>query len=86
YARLSLGQHEEAASCFDKARKLFHDVGDRYQTAAVGVHIGDNELAMGHVAAARDAWRAALTTLEELEHPDAEAVRAKLDEHHPAST
>ena len=86
YARLSLGQHEEAASCFDKARKLFHDVGDRYQTAAVGVHIGDNELAMGHVAAARDAWRAALTTLDELEHPDAEAVRAKLDEHHPAST
>jgi hypothetical protein len=35
-------------------------------------------LAAGELARARDAWQQALAILEDLQHPDADQVRAKL--------
>jgi hypothetical protein len=41
-------------------------------------HLGDIHRAMGNRHAAHDAWQQALTILDDLHHPDAEQVRAKL--------
>ena len=41
-------------------------------------HLGDTHHAAGDPDAARDAWQQALTILDDLDHPDAAQVRAKL--------
>ncbi|WP_188316351.1 hypothetical protein [Solihabitans fulvus] len=43
-------------------------------------HLGDVHQAVGNHDAARESWRRAHTILSELRHPDAEQVRAKIDE------
>ena len=57
---------------------LFRDLGDRYDEADTLTHLGDTHHAAGDPDAARDAWQQALTILDELDHPDADQVRAKL--------
>ena len=57
---------------------MFRELGDRYNQASVLVHVGDNLSASKDRAGARAAWREALAILEELSHPDADQVRAKL--------
>jgi hypothetical protein len=41
--------------------------------------LSHNHHAGGDHEAARDAWQHALAILDDLEHPDADTVRAKLD-------
>jgi hypothetical protein len=41
--------------------------------------VGDTHHAAGDLDAAGTAWRRALTVLDDLAHPDADQVRAKLD-------
>jgi hypothetical protein len=41
-------------------------------------HLGDAHHAAGGSTAARDAWQLALRILDELGHPDAGRVRAKI--------
>jgi tetratricopeptide (TPR) repeat protein/transcriptional regulator with XRE-family HTH domain len=78
HAHHHLGHHAEAVACFQKAISQFREVGDRYYETDVLTHLGDSHQAAGDPAAAREAWRQALEILEDLDHPDAEAVRARL--------
>jgi DNA-binding SARP family transcriptional activator/DNA-binding XRE family transcriptional regulator len=77
-AALRLYHDREAADCSRHALALFQRRGDLFEEASLLVHLGDNQHATGELAAARQTWAQALTILDDLHHPDAEAVRAKL--------
>jgi DNA-binding SARP family transcriptional activator len=67
--------------CFHRAVSLFREIGNRFELAATLSNLGDARDAAGQPAAARDAWRQALTILDDLHHPDAAHIHAKLREH-----
>ena len=78
YAHQHLGEHQEAISCYGNALDRLRDLGYRYHEAEVLVHLGDAQHAIGDEVAAHNAWQQALIILDELAHPDAGDVRAKL--------
>jgi tetratricopeptide (TPR) repeat protein/transcriptional regulator with XRE-family HTH domain len=78
YAHRYLGHHTEAADCYRRAVELFAELGSRYKKAETLTYAGDAYRAAGDIPAARDAWTRALATFDDLHHPDAEQVRAKL--------
>jgi DNA-binding SARP family transcriptional activator/tetratricopeptide (TPR) repeat protein len=78
YAEHHLGNLAEAAACYERALSLLRDSGVRFDEADTLSHLGDTRYAAGELARAREAWQQALTILEDLHHPDAEQVRAKL--------
>jgi DNA-binding SARP family transcriptional activator/Tfp pilus assembly protein PilF len=78
YARHHLGHHTDAISCYRHALGLFRELGDRYNQADTLTRLGDTYHAAGDPRAARDAWQQALAILDDLDHPDASQVRAKL--------
>ena len=79
YAHHQLGNHDEAVACYDKALALWHDLGDRYQVAMTLLRLGDTHRAAGNRNAALGAWRRAIEIFDGLGHPEAAAVRSKLD-------
>jgi tetratricopeptide (TPR) repeat protein/transcriptional regulator with XRE-family HTH domain len=81
YAYQSLGHHDKAAACYRHALDLHREVNNRYYGTVTLTRLGDIHAGTGDHRAARAAWREALAILEELDHPDAEAVRAKLNRH-----
>ncbi|MFE2424007.1 BTAD domain-containing putative transcriptional regulator [Streptomyces hokutonensis] len=81
YAHHHLGEHSEAATCYERAVALFHDIGDRYYEADILAHLGDTHHAARNPEAAREAWTLSLALFEELDHPDAAALRARLHHH-----
>jgi tetratricopeptide (TPR) repeat protein/transcriptional regulator with XRE-family HTH domain len=83
YVYQHLGQHAESADCYSHAVELLDELGHRYQKADTLAHAGDAHHADGNLPAARQAWTQALAILEDLHHPDAEPLRAKL--HPPMS-
>jgi len=78
YAHHHLGQHTQAVACYQQALTLHRDLGARYLEADTLTHLGDTHHAARNPKAARDAWQQALTILDDLDHPDAVQVRAKL--------
>jgi tetratricopeptide (TPR) repeat protein len=78
YAEHHLGRLDEAADCYRQALGLYREVGNRYQEAVTITHLGDAYHAAGRTQEAREAWQQALDILDDLHHPDAEEVRAKL--------
>ncbi|MFQ6268158.1 tetratricopeptide repeat protein [Kutzneria viridogrisea] len=59
----------------------WRELGDRPSEGRTLTDLGDIHLAAGNRPAARDAWQRALTIFEELGgRPDADKVRAKLDQ------
>jgi DNA-binding SARP family transcriptional activator/Tfp pilus assembly protein PilF len=78
YAEHHLGNLREATTCYQRALSLFRERGDRFYQALTLTHIGDVGHASGEIRRARDAWREALDIFEDLHHPDADKVRAKL--------
>ena len=80
YAEHHLGNFAEAASCYQRALSLLRESGARFHEADTLTHLGDTRHAAGELAQARQAWQQALTILEDLHLPDAEQVRAKLDQ------
>ncbi|HZM83037.1 MAG TPA: tetratricopeptide repeat protein [Candidatus Limnocylindrales bacterium] len=84
YAHHHLGHHTQAITSYQHAIDLFRDLGDRYNEATTLTHLGDTRHTAGNPEAARDAWHHALTILDQLDHPDAQAVRVKL--RHPDQT
>ena len=78
YAEHHLGRLDEAADCYRQALGLYREVGNRYQEAVTITHLGDAYHADGRTQEAREAWQQALDILDDLHHPDAEEVRAKL--------
>jgi tetratricopeptide (TPR) repeat protein/transcriptional regulator with XRE-family HTH domain len=79
YIELHLGDYARAAAHFESALGLCRDHGDRYQEAETLTHVGDARHAAGQLPQARQAWQQALTIYEDMQHPDADIVRAKLD-------
>jgi DNA-binding SARP family transcriptional activator/Tfp pilus assembly protein PilF len=73
-----LGRHNMAVGCFRRALHLLRELGSRSELATLLTHLGDALGAAGDAGAARAAWQQALDILDELDHPGAEAVRAKL--------
>ena len=78
YAHHQLGDHAESAACYQRALGLYREIGDRWGQAETLGHVGDAHHAAGHPDDARAAWQEALTILEDLDHPDAGQIRAKL--------
>src|SRR5262249_37814425 len=78
YAHHHLGHHTQAIACYQHALRLLRDLGDRYHEATTLTHLGDTHHTAGNPDAARDAWQQALTILDQLDHPHADTVRAKL--------
>ena len=80
YAHRHLGHQKEATSCYERAVDLYGELGDRYSEADTLVSLGDAYRAFGDSEYARFAWQRALTILEQLEHPRAVRLRAKMQE------
>lgn len=79
FAEHHLGNFGEAAACYQRSLDIFREFGDRPSEADILTHLGDTHQATGDLPGAREAWRQALAILEDLQHPDADQVRAKLD-------
>jgi tetratricopeptide (TPR) repeat protein/DNA-binding XRE family transcriptional regulator len=73
-----LGRYDLAVTCFQQAVDLDRQAGARAPAADNLTRLGDVFDATGRPEAARDAWQQALDTFEDLGHPDADAVRVKL--------
>ena len=80
YAHHHLAHHTQAITCYQHAVCLYHDIGNRYHEADSLTSLGNTHHATGNHGSARDAWQQALTILTDIDHPDANTVRAKL--HH----
>jgi DNA-binding SARP family transcriptional activator len=78
YAHHHLGNHRQAVACYHQALGLVRESGDRYNEADILTHLGDTLHTAGDPDAARESWQQALTILDEIDHPDAGAVRTKL--------
>jgi tetratricopeptide (TPR) repeat protein/transcriptional regulator with XRE-family HTH domain len=78
YIHHRLGRPEEAIAAYRRSAELFHDLGDRYNESETLTHIGDAYRGVGDLAGARASWQAALSILDELNHPEAVAVRDRL--------
>lgn len=80
YAHHHLGQHTQAITCYHQSVTLFRDLGDCCNEAETLAHLGDAHHATGNHPAARETWQQALTIFDQLDHPNAETVRAKLSD------
>jgi tetratricopeptide (TPR) repeat protein len=78
YAEHHLGNLAKAVVCYQHAVSIFQEYGDRFGEADALTHLGDARHAAGASAQAREAWRRALAILDDLQHPDADQVSAKL--------
>jgi DNA-binding SARP family transcriptional activator/DNA-binding XRE family transcriptional regulator len=78
YAHHHLGQLTEAITCYLQSLDMFRQLSDRSNQAEILTHLGDTHHAAGDPHQAQDAWQQALDILDELQHPDADQVRAKL--------
>jgi tetratricopeptide (TPR) repeat protein len=72
------GDYDEAVTCYQQALELCGQLGSRYYQSVTLSHLGDCYRAAGETTSAGSAWRKALNILDDLDHPDAAEVRAKL--------
>ncbi|MBV9449727.1 MAG: tetratricopeptide repeat protein [Streptosporangiaceae bacterium] len=85
YIHHRLGRYPEALNYYEQALRIFREIGDSYQQAEALTHLGDTHHARGDAADARASWRQALTILTDLNHPDAEPLRARLTTPRPSA-
>jgi DNA-binding SARP family transcriptional activator len=78
YVYMRLDNGDRAISCYQSAAALFHETGYLYNEANVMASLGDVHHITGNLDAAQVSWKHALDLLEQLGHPDADGVRAKL--------
>jgi tetratricopeptide (TPR) repeat protein len=77
--RLRTGDHRGAVTLLRQAADVCRTTGDRYHLADMLDDLGDAHLAAGNRESARDCWRQALATFEDLGlQPRAAQARAKL--------
>ncbi|HEY8983617.1 MAG TPA: BTAD domain-containing putative transcriptional regulator [Streptomyces sp.] len=81
YAHHHLGEYAQAAACYERAARLFHELGDRYFEADILAHLGDTLHAARDTDSTKSAWTRSLALFEELGHPDAAALRDRLQHH-----
>lgn len=73
-----LGHPNEAVFHYEQALDRYRNLGHRYHEADTLSSLGDVYFTDGNTSAARQAWHGALAILEQLDHPDADKVRAKV--------
>jgi DNA-binding SARP family transcriptional activator/Tfp pilus assembly protein PilF len=73
------GDNETAARHYREAISIHRRRDDRYHRAQTLVRLGDLLAEAGDPAGAHDAWHEALDVFDQIDHPDADTVRAKLD-------
>jgi DNA-binding SARP family transcriptional activator len=78
YAEYHAGDLAEAAACYERALSIFRNIDDRWGQADTLTNLGDICHASGELLRSRKAWQQALAILDDLQHPDAEQVRARL--------
>ncbi|MFC4533535.1 AfsR/SARP family transcriptional regulator [Sphaerisporangium dianthi] len=78
YALHHLGRYEEATASYQSALELYRRLGVRYAESDTLTRLSDTHLSAGRAEQARDALREALAGLDELGHPGAAPVRARL--------
>jgi DNA-binding SARP family transcriptional activator len=78
YVHHQLRHYPQAVAHYRDALELRRRLGDRYDEAETLARLGDLYDESGDAAAAREAWREALRILDDLQHPDADAIHAKL--------
>jgi tetratricopeptide (TPR) repeat protein/transcriptional regulator with XRE-family HTH domain len=78
YAHHHLGHYDYAVVCYQRAVGLFQNLGARFDEAETLSRLGDTHTAAGRMDDARDAWRRAVAILDDIDHPEADRVRAKL--------
>jgi tetratricopeptide (TPR) repeat protein len=74
-----LGSHQRSLSCYERAVDLYRELADRFNEADSLHHLGDAQRAAGDTEAARRSWLHSLRIYDEIDHPDGDQVRAKLD-------
>jgi tetratricopeptide (TPR) repeat protein/transcriptional regulator with XRE-family HTH domain len=74
-----LGNFPEAVACYERALRAIRETDRRPGAAAILIHLGDARRAAGELRQAREAWRQALAIFEDVHHPGAGQVRARLD-------
>jgi tetratricopeptide (TPR) repeat protein/transcriptional regulator with XRE-family HTH domain len=77
-ARHHLGQYGQATDCYQRALSIYRELDDQYYEAGTLGRLGDTRQAAGDPDAARDAWQRALAIFDDLSHPSAGQLRAKL--------
>jgi tetratricopeptide (TPR) repeat protein len=78
YIYHQLGGHDQAATSFRQANGLFRQIGDLLPAARSLSQLGDAYHAADKNIAAQDAWQQALGILDELDCPEATALRDRL--------
>jgi tetratricopeptide (TPR) repeat protein/transcriptional regulator with XRE-family HTH domain len=78
FAEHHLGNLAEAAACYQRALIIFREFGNLLEEASTLALLGDSRQAAGELPRARNSWQQALIILKDLQHPDADQVRAKL--------
>jgi DNA-binding SARP family transcriptional activator/Tfp pilus assembly protein PilF len=78
YIHHRLGNHGDAETWYQLAIDLYRGLDDRDHEAATLVRLGDAHHDAGNPAAARRVWHHALDILDQLSHPDADKLRARL--------
>ncbi len=86
YALLHLGRLDEAISCLRTALGIIDGLRMGYYETTMLVHLGDAYHAAGELGQARQSWQEALAILEDLNHSDADEVRARLRGETPPPT
>jgi tetratricopeptide (TPR) repeat protein len=79
YVHHQRGQYDQAAECYRHAVELLSGLGDRPFQASALISLGDAYHAVGDRSSARAAWQRGLEILDDLNHPDAQQVRDRLD-------
>ncbi|HEX6525695.1 MAG TPA: BTAD domain-containing putative transcriptional regulator [Streptosporangiaceae bacterium] len=78
YAHYRAGRYATALRHFRAALTIRRELRDLQHEAGTLDHMGDTHHALGQEREARNAWDRALAILDDLHHPDAEQLRAKL--------
>jgi tetratricopeptide (TPR) repeat protein len=78
YAEHHMGNLGSAAECYQQALNIFRESGDRFEEADALTHLGDTWHTAGEASQAWKVWEQALAILDDLRHPNADELRARL--------
>jgi tetratricopeptide (TPR) repeat protein len=78
YIHHQLGNHRSSIAYYQRAIDILRDLGDRLDEADTLSRLGDVLPGSGDTTAAHQAWTDALHIYDEIDHPDAGELRAKL--------
>jgi tetratricopeptide (TPR) repeat protein len=79
YIHHQLGDYDQAIACYERSVSLWRDLADRFNEADTLDQLGNVQRSASDHKAARQTWTRALRIFDEIDHPDGDQVRAKLD-------